>query len=65
MVERRERARLALESQDGVAIGGDARRQDLDRDVAAEALSRARYTSPIPPAPSSATISYPPIRVPG
>ena len=28
-------------------------------------LSRARYTSPMPPAPNGATISYGPSRVPG
>ena len=50
-------ARLALEAGEAIGVRGDVGGQHLDRDVAAEARSRARYTSPIPPAPSGATIS--------
>ena len=37
MIEGGKRAGFALESQDRIPVSGDARRQDLDRDVAAEA----------------------------
>ena len=36
MIQRREQARLALEAREPLGIGGERRRQDLDRDVAAE-----------------------------
>ena len=37
MVERCQRARLALESRDGIGVGRNARRHNLDRHVASEA----------------------------
>ena len=37
MIECRQCAGLAFEPQDGVTIGGDARRENLDRDIAAQA----------------------------
>ena len=36
MIERREHARLTLEAHQAVGVGGDRRRDDLDRDVAAQ-----------------------------
>ena len=47
-----------------VRVGGERRRQDLDRHVATERASRARYTSPMPPAPSSEWTRYDPKRRP-
>jgi hypothetical protein len=38
--------------------------QDLQSDIRLSFVSRARYSSPIPPAPSGATISYGPSVVP-
>jgi hypothetical protein len=37
MIECGQRARLALESGHRIPIGGNARREDLDRDIAAQA----------------------------
>jgi hypothetical protein len=46
-----------LEPAEALRIGGKRRREDLDCDIPAQAASRARYTSPMPPAPIKATIS--------
>jgi hypothetical protein len=59
--DRHENARnglgLPLEALAPLRVGGKIRRQDLDGDLAAEARVLARWTSPIPPAPSGAWIS--------
>ncbi len=66
MVERGDRPRLALEALraacgSAASSGGST----LIATVRSSRVSRARYTSPIPPAPSAPTISYGPRRVPG
>ena len=43
MVERCQRARLALESRDGIGVGRNARRHNLDRHIA----SQAHITRPV------------------
>ena len=62
VVERRHGVRFPFEAAEPLGVGSNRVAQDLDCDVAAELGSRARYTSPIPPAPSSAMISYGPRR---
>ena len=53
MIQRRRGARFAAEALDRFIARGVARRQNLERDLAARAsVSWARYTTPIPPAPS-------------
>jgi hypothetical protein len=52
MVQRRDGARFGLESSQPLRISGQSLGQHLDR----SRVSRARYTSPMPP-PSRATIS--------
>ena len=65
MAERRDRTRFAFEPITKLRISREGFRQDLDRDGAIESLvSRARYTSPMPPTPILAAISYGPRRVP-
>ena len=65
MRERRDRLGFALEARRAPIRPRRAWRQDLDRHLAIEpGVGRARYTSPIPPAPSGATISYCPSLVP-
>jgi hypothetical protein len=64
VVQRGKCLGFASESRDAIRIGGEAR-AGSDRDVTAEAVSRARYTSPMPPAPSDERTSYGPSRVPG
>ena len=65
MIQRREQFRLALKARDAIGIAADGLGQDLDRDVALQLVSRARYTSPMPPAPIASRISNAPNRVPG
>ena len=57
MIQGRERLRLALEPREAVGVGRERRRQDLDRDLAIELVSVARYTCPMPPSPIGAVIS--------
>ena len=57
--------RFALEAREAVGIVRERLGQHLDRDVAIELVSRARYTSPMPPAPSGTPMVYAPRRVPG
>ena len=64
MVERREGLRFACETCEAVRVAVNGVPQDLDRNVSISLVSRARYTSPMPPAPIGATISYGPRRVP-
>ena len=56
VVELRQRARLAFEARAQVVARRQPRGQHLDRDVA-PGRDRARYTSPMPPAPRGAEIS--------
>ena len=56
----RGRLRLAGESLPGRAAGGQMRRQHLDRDRAIERRVEALSTTPMPPAPTTPEISYPP-----
>ena len=42
MIERGERLRFALEARQPIGICGEQVRQDLERDVAIELVSRAR-----------------------
>jgi hypothetical protein len=51
------RLRLALESGNTLMVRDERVGQDLDRDSAPDLLSRARYTWPMPPSPSSMRIS--------
>ena len=57
MIERRDRARLTLETVAKLRIGGERAARILIATVRSSRVSRARYTSPMPPAPSGATIS--------
>jgi hypothetical protein len=57
VVERSQRLCLAVETGEPLRVRGEDVRQNLDRDVALRRVSRARYTSPMPPAPSGATSS--------
>ena len=54
MIQRREHPRLALEACEPIRVARERTGQDLDRDVAPELRVVRRYTSPMPPAPSSA-----------
>ena len=56
MIERGDRLRLALEALER-RVDVDVGWKDLDGDEPIERVSRARYTSPMPPAPSGARIS--------
>jgi hypothetical protein len=58
MVQRRDRARLALESI------AELLRGDLNGDIGPSRESLARQTSPIPPCPRRDRISYGPRRSP-
>jgi hypothetical protein len=57
MVERGEHVRFALEPRRSVPIGAEASGRTLSATSRPSVVSRARYTSPMPPAPSGATIS--------
>ena len=65
MVERRQHVRFALETREAIGVVHERIRQDLDGHIAAEPRIARGYTSPIPPAPMSATTSYAPSRTPG
>lgn len=56
MIQRAGRARLLFKSPQTIKITAQGTGQDLDRNFAAQPGSRARYTSPIPPAPRGETI---------
>ena len=64
MVERREDVRFALESRDALGISRKELRKNFDGDLAVQSRIRARYTSPMPPAPRAPITSYGPILVP-
>jgi len=57
MVEAGDGTSLAFESLPQIRIAGQFRGQDLDCTVRLRRVSRALYTSPMPPAPSALTIS--------
>ena len=65
MVQRRQRLRLALEPRDPVGVAGKRYGQILSATSRSRRVSRARYTSPMPPAPRCAMTSKTPMRVPG
>ena len=58
MGELRDGARFAVEALAELRVRGQRVGQHLDRDGSRPSrVSRARYTSPMPPAPNGATIS--------
>jgi hypothetical protein len=64
MIQSGEDFCFTLESGKPVRIGGDRRRQHLDRNLAFQVgIRRAKHFA-LPPAPSGAMISYGPRRVP-
>jgi hypothetical protein len=65
LIQRREDFRFPLQPREAVAVGGKRVREHFDGNVRFRLVSVARYTSPIPPAPMRAAISYGPSRVPG
>ena len=56
MIERGQHARLAFEPREPLRVCRERGRQNLDGNLAASVVSRARYTSPMPPAPSRETM---------
>ena len=64
MIERGQDLRFTTEAGDALGIVGEGVGKELQSDVAPELRVFARYTSPIPPLPSSDRISYGPSRVP-
>ena len=64
MIERREDLRFAAKARQPVGIIGKRGQQHLIATSRFSWVSRARYTSPIPPAPSAERISYGPRRAP-
>ena len=65
MIQRGEDFGFAMEPCEPIVVSGERWRQDLDGDLRFSFVSVARYTSPMPPTPISAVISYAPRRVPG
>ena len=57
MIERGQHLRFALESRHALGVAGEASGRTLSATSRFSLVSRARYTSPIPPAPSGETIS--------
>ena len=57
MGQRGDRLGLALEARERVGVGGQRAGRTLTATSRPSCASRARYTSPIPPAPSGARIS--------
>jgi hypothetical protein len=55
---------FSLKAGDALSVRGKRIGEDLDCDIPIQLRIRARYTSPMPPAPMSATISYEPSRAP-
>ena len=54
MIERRQHPRFALEPRQPIGIGGEGGGRTLMATSRPSLVSRARYTSPMPPTPSSA-----------
>jgi hypothetical protein len=65
MIQCGERLRLAREARETLGIRRDSNGNSFKATSRASFVSRARYTSPIPPLPMRARISYAPRRVPG
>ena len=57
MVQRRDGARLTIEALAELRVGGEMRRQDLDRDGTIQARVAGFVEFAMPPAPIGATIS--------
>jgi hypothetical protein len=64
VIQRGQHLGFALEAGHAFRVLCEGFRQDLQRNFALEFVSLARYTSPKPPAPIGARISYGPRRVP-
>ena len=64
MSQLRDRARLAIEAFAELRIGRERFGRILIATVRSSRVSRALYTSPMPPAPRGERISYGPRRVP-
>ena len=60
VVQRREHPRLALEAREPIRVARECRGRILIATSRPSFASCARYTSPMPPAPSSACSRYPP-----
>jgi hypothetical protein len=60
VAQRAEQLRLPLEARQPLRVGGERLRQQLERDVSGEPRVGGADTSPMPPAPSGATIRYGP-----
>ena len=64
MVQRGEDVRFALKARQPLRVRANSSGRIFDGDVALrDFVSRARYTSPIPPAPSRPRTSYAPTRL--
>ena len=57
VIERGERLRFTLEAGEALRVVDERLRQDFSATSRPSRVSRARYTSPMPPAPRSARIS--------
>ncbi len=57
MIQRREDFGFTLEPRGALGVRGERLGQHLERNVPIQSVSRARYTSPMPPAPIRPTIS--------
>ena len=64
MIQRSQYFGFTLESATRSGVTLELLGQHLNRNITIELQSRARYTSPIPPFPSSPVISYEPSCVP-
>ena len=64
VVERRQELGLALEPREPLGVVRELRGRTLIATSRPSLVSRARYTSPMPPAPSGATTSYEPSELP-
>ena len=64
MIQGRERLGFALEARQPIGIVRKGVGQHFDRDLPLRLVSVAHYTSPMPPTPIWAVISYGPRRVP-
>ena len=65
MIEGGDRLGFPIETLAELGSAANAEGRTLMATVRSSRVSRARYTSPMPPAPSRATTSYAPRRAPG
>ena len=66
MIQRRQDLRFPLKAAKSLRVVFETAGQELDRNGAKQLrVARARKTTPIPPSPSGAVISYGPMRSPG